>query len=182
MTSPLAKPADEEVNLESKEIIEDQLVSIISKDYLDVFSKCWCSRLFNSREFQLLLISFPFHRLASQLFPQCQLQWKMLALLLGLMWNSSHLSATVRKDYVLKRLIKVFKLSDSNWTTSWPATKSVNQGVSGGRNWKNLVGTIVTIRLEPGNSKRRIKGNGQCGITRWEIKTNCSSSFLLFYR
>ena len=66
--------ADEEVNLESKEIIEDQLVSIISKDYLDVFSKCWCSRLFNSREFQLLLISFPFHRLASQLFPQCQLQ------------------------------------------------------------------------------------------------------------
>ena len=48
--------ADEEVNLESKEIIEDQLVSIISKDYLDVFSKCWCGRLFNSREFQLLLI------------------------------------------------------------------------------------------------------------------------------
>ena len=32
--------ACEEVNLESKEIIEDQLVSIISKDYLDVFSKC----------------------------------------------------------------------------------------------------------------------------------------------
>ena len=88
------------------------------------------------------------------------LQCKMLALLLGLMWNSSHLSATVRKDNVLKRLIKVFKLSDSNWTTSWPATKSVNQGVSGGRNWKYLVSTIDTIRLEPGNSKRRIRGNG----------------------
>ena len=82
------------------------------------------------------------------------LQWKMLALLLGLMWNSSHLSATVRKDYVLKRLI------NSNWTTSWPATKSVNQGVSGGRNWKYLVSTIDTICLEPGNSKRRIRGNG----------------------
>ena len=30
---------NEEGNMESKEIIEDQLVSIISKDYLDVFSK-----------------------------------------------------------------------------------------------------------------------------------------------
>ena len=100
------------------------------------------------------------------------LQCKMLALLLGLMWNSSHLSATVSKDYVLKRLIKVFKLSDSNWTTSWPATKSVNQGVSGGRNWKYLVGTIVMVRLEPGNSDGRIRGNAQCGITRWEMKTN----------
>ena len=30
---------EEEDNMESKEIIEDQLVSIISKDYLDVFSK-----------------------------------------------------------------------------------------------------------------------------------------------
>ena len=30
---------EEEDNMESKEIIEDQLVSIISKDYLDVFSE-----------------------------------------------------------------------------------------------------------------------------------------------
>ena len=34
--------------MESKEIIEDQLVSIISKDYLDVFSKHLRCSSFNS--------------------------------------------------------------------------------------------------------------------------------------
>ena len=76
--------ADEEVNLESKEIIEDQLVSIISKDYLDVFSKCWCGRLFNSREFQLILISFPFHRLASQFFPNANCRTEFMFSILAL--------------------------------------------------------------------------------------------------
>jgi len=39
---------EEEENAESKEIIEDQLVTIISKDYLDVFSKHYfCMALFS---------------------------------------------------------------------------------------------------------------------------------------
>ncbi|XP_020614458.1 exportin-5-like [Orbicella faveolata] len=37
---------NEEDNMESKEIIEDQLVSIISKDYLDVFSKLFALQFF----------------------------------------------------------------------------------------------------------------------------------------
>ena len=35
------------------------------------------------------------------------------------------------------------------------------------------------VRLEAGNSERRIKGNGQCGFTGWEMKTNCGASCLL---
>ena len=42
-----------------------------------------------------------------------------------------------------------------------------------------LVNTVVMVRLEPGNSERRIKGNGQCGFTGWEMKTNCGASCLL---
>ena len=35
--------------------------------------------------------------------------------------------------------------------------------VSESRNWKYLVSTIVMVRLEPGNSERRIRGNYKIG-------------------
>ena len=35
--------------------------------------------------------------------------------------------------------------------------------VSESRNWKYLVSTIVMVRLEPGNSERRIRGNYKMG-------------------
>lgn len=96
-------------------------------------------------------------------------------------WCETEVTSTPpeKKITVLKRLMKVFKLSHSNSTTAWPTMKSVNQGVSGSRNWKYLVSTIVKVRLEPGNSEMRIRGNGQWEITRWEMKTNCRSTLLL---
>ena len=63
-------------------------------------------------------------------------------------------------------MIKVCRLLHSNSTTGWPASKSVNQGVSESRNWKYLVSTTAMDRSEPGKSERRIRGNVQYGITR----------------
>ena len=42
--------------MESKEIIEDQLVSIISKDYLDVFSKNFRYSSFNKDLYVFVLL------------------------------------------------------------------------------------------------------------------------------
>ena len=108
------------------------------------------------------------------LSPQC----KVSVLLLGLMSNSSHLNATVSTDYDLVAIDQSLQVVTQQFNDR-PTKHEI--GESGRKRQSKLKvrgSTIVMVRLEPGNSDGRIRGNAQCGISRWEMKTNCGSSFL----
>ena len=79
----------------------------------------------------------------------------MLVLLLGLMSNSSHLNATVSKDYGLEAIDQSLLVATQRPVTNYEFGKLRRKR----RNCKYLVSTIVMVRLEPGNSGGRIRGN-----------------------
>ena len=58
------------------------------------------------------------------------LQCKMLVLLLGLMWNSSHLNATVNTVYGLEATCQSLKVVTQQFNDRWPTVNLVNYGVS----------------------------------------------------
>ena len=80
----------------------------------------------------------------------------MLVLLLGLMSNSSHLNAIVSKDYGLEAIDQSLLVATQRPVTNYEFGKLRRKRR---RNCKYLVSTIVMVRLEPGNSVRRIRGN-----------------------
>ena len=84
----------------------------------------------------------------------------MLVLLLGLMWNSSHLNATVYTVYGLEA-----KFESCYTAIQRPVTNCEFGKLRRKRrqNRKYLVSTTVMIRLEPGNSGGRIRGNHEMG-------------------
>ena len=81
----------------------------------------------------------------------------MLVLLLGLMSNGSHLNATVSKDYGLEAIDQSLLVQ----ATERPVTNYEFGKLrrKRRRNCKYLVSTTVMVRLEPGNSGGRIRGN-----------------------
>ena len=94
------------------------------------------------------------------------LQCKMLVVLLSLMWNSSHLNATVNKYYGLEAFDQSFQVVTQQFNdrlTNYEFGKLRRKRTGGSQNRKCLVSTIVMVRLEPGNSERRIRGNYETG-------------------
>ena len=80
----------------------------------------------------------------------------MLVLLLGLMSNGSHLNATVSKDYGLEAIDQSLLVATERPVTNYEFGKLRRKRR---RNCKYLVSTTVMVRLEPGNSGGRIRGN-----------------------
>ena len=84
----------------------------------------------------------------------------MLVLLLGLMSNSSHLNATVSKDYGLEAIDQSLLVATQRPVTNYEFGKLRRKRR---RNCKYLVSTTVMVRLEPGNSGGRMRGNYEMG-------------------
>ena len=84
----------------------------------------------------------------------------MLVLLLGLMWNSSHLNATVYTVYGLEA-----KFESCYTAIQRPVTNCEFGKLRRKRrqNCKYLISTLVMVRLEPGNSGGRMRGNYEMG-------------------
>ena len=102
------------------------------------------------------------------------LQCKMLVLLLGLMWNSSHLNATVNTVYGLEATDQSLKVVTQQFNDRWPTVNLVNYGVSEDK----TVSTCSAQQLWFVWSLGIVVGGWE-EITKWEMKTNCGSSLLL---
>ena len=86
------------------------------------------------------------------------LQCKMLLLLLGLMWNSSHLNATLNTDYGLEATDQSLKIQRPVTNCEFGKLRRKRR-----QNCKYLISTLVMVRLEPGNSGGRMRGNYEMG-------------------